>query len=194
LPIVRRRARRDNAAIQAIRPPACNLSRHGARTISAQAEREIEMCRRLMLVFLYGALTAGCASSNPDADWNVEALSQLRPAQACSASLPFFGHYYHAGERNAGSFFQPADGRIALRNDGGWCAIRHRFAWLGLVMAPRMTLEVPPRHGEVVLGALDGDLRLAYRPHPGYAGPDEFVVRLHSPIPETIPVRVIVQP
>jgi len=152
------------------------------------------MRRRLMLVCLCGALTSGCALRNPDADWNVETLSQLRPAQSCAASLPFFGHYYHAGERNAGPFFQPADGRIALRDDGGWCAIRHRFAWQGLVMAPRMTLEAPPRHGEVVLGALGGDLRLAYRPNLGYAGPDEFVVWLHSPIPETIPVRVTVQP
>ena len=152
------------------------------------------MQRRLMLSCLFGVLISGCALADPDADWNAAALSQLRPAQSCAASLPFFGHYYHAGEHNAGSFFQPADGRIALRNDGGWCAIRHRFAWQGLVMAPPMTVLQPPRHGEVVLGALAGDLRLAYRPNPGYAGSDQFVVRLQSPIPETIPVQVAVQP
>ena len=52
----------------------------------------------------------------------------------------------------------------------------------------------PPQHGNVVLGAIGGELRVAYQPIPGYVGPDFFRVRLAAPTPEEIPVRVTVDP
>jgi hypothetical protein len=61
-------------------------------------------------------------------------------------------------------------------------------------MTAEMTVLEPPRHGAVVLGALGGKLRLAYQPMQGFVGADQFAVRLHAPVPETIPVRVAVQP
>ena len=139
-----------------------------------------------------GMLAAGCQSQTPD--YNAAALAGLRPAQYCEASLPFFGHYRMIGAREAGVMFQPADGRIILRNDGGWCTIRHTFAYEGLVLTAPMTLTVSPQHGNVVLGASGGQLRLAYQPAAGYVGPDFFEARLASPVPETIPVHVVVQP
>jgi hypothetical protein len=150
------------------------------------------MTYRLISLGAIAIAVAGCQPQTPDR--NAAALVNLQPAQYCDATLPFFGHYRHIGRRNSGPLFQPADGRITMRNDGGWCSIQHKFAYEGLVLTAPMTLTVPPRHGEVVLGSLQEELRLAYRPAPGYAGPDAFEARLDSPVPETIPVRVTVQP
>jgi hypothetical protein len=136
-------------------------------------------------------LLAGCAVQQPQ-DWNVAALSSLRPAQSCQASLPFFGHWHYIGEEAVPPGYMPPDGRIRMDNDGGWCTLSNRFTWEYIPMTPLMTMAQPPQHGDVVLGATGGSLRIAYRPAPGYAGPDSFQVHLDAPSPETIPVQVVV--
>jgi hypothetical protein len=138
-------------------------------------------------------LLAGCAPQQPQ-DWNVAALSTLRPAQSCEASLPFFGRWHYIGEKKVPPGYMPPDGRIRMRNDGGWCTLSNQFTWEYIPMTPPMTVAQPPQHGEVVLGATGGALRIAYRPRPGYVGPDGFLVHLDAPSPETIPVRVTVAP
>jgi hypothetical protein len=138
-------------------------------------------------------LLAGCGPQQPQ-DWNVAALSSLRPAQSCEASLPFFGHWHYIGEKDVPPGYMPPDGRIRMGNDGGWCTLSNQFTWEYIPMTPLMTVAQPPQHGEVVLGATTGALRIAYRPAPGYAGADGFQVHLDAPSPETIPVRVTVTP
>lgn len=43
-----------------------------------------------------------------------------------------------------------------------------------------------------MVGTLNGLLRIAYRPAPGFTGQDTFTVNLHGPLPYTVPVRVAV--
>ncbi len=136
-------------------------------------------------------LVGGCAQTP---DRNAPALVALRPAADCQSALPFFGHVRYPDDSIRGWQFIPADGSIQMRNDGGWCSIRHQFNFNGALSTPEMTVLAPPTHGQVVLGALEGQLRLAYQPKPGFSGTDQFLVRLHSPIPEEIPVGVIVRP
>ena len=137
------------------------------------------------------ALVSGCQQT-PDS--NAQALASLRPVADCQSALPFFGHVRYPGDPLRGWQFIPAEGSIQMRNDGGWCSIRHQFNFNGAISTPEMTMLDPPSHGEVVLGALEGRIRLAYQPKPGFIGTDQFRVRLHSPIPEEIPVRVVVIP
>ena len=81
---------------------------------------------------------------------------------------------------------------MVLRNDGGWCAIRYTSSFDTSVDVPALALETPPQHGEVKLGHVGSVLWIAYRPQPGFAGGDSFVVRQISPQPWDVPVRVIV--
>lgn len=150
------------------------------------------MCFRSTPVVLACVLAAGCTPLTPDR--NAAVLTSLRPAQACIATLPFFGHYKHIGERNDRGMYMPPDGRITMRNDGGWCTIRHAYTFNNVVQTPPMTLIDPPQQGRVELGSVGGELWLAYQPLPGFVGPDKFQVRLAAPVPETIPVTVTVQP
>lgn len=136
-------------------------------------------------------LVSGCAQTP---DHNAQALTALRPAAECQSALPFFGHVRFPGDPMRAWQFIPAEGSIQMRNDGGWCSIRHQFNFNGALSTPEMTMLDPPAHGQVVLGALEGRIRLAYQPAPGFSGTDQFRVRLHSPIPEEIPVGVVVRP
>ncbi len=136
-------------------------------------------------------LVSGCEQTP---DRNAQALVALRPAAECQSALPFFGHVRYPGDSLKSGQFIPAEGSIQMRNDGGWCSIRHQFNFNGALSTPEMTMLDPPAHGQVVLGATEGRLRLAYQPAPGFSGTDQFRVRLASPIPEEIPVSVVVRP
>ena len=136
-------------------------------------------------------LVSGCEQTP---DHNAQALTALRPAADCQTALPFFGHVRYPGDALRGWQFIPAEGSILMRNDGGWCSIGHQFNFNGALLTPEMTMLHPPAHGQVVFGATDGRLRLAYQPAPGFSGTDQFRVRLASPIPEDIPVSVVVRP
>ena len=130
---------------------------------------------------------SGCAATPPQ---NAARLAALRPAQACHASLPTFGRF-PGGRGMTFEIVMPPHGRIAMDNTGGWCAIRFHFAVRGQipVIAP-LHLARAPAHGRVVVGNLDGAMRIAYRPAPGFSGRDRFSVRMGGPEPWTIPVRV----
>lgn len=149
------------------------------------------MCRFLIPLALAVPLAAGC---NPIPDYDAQALTTLRPAAVCDPRLPYFGYYSYADDPRPFFNYIPADGSIAMRNDGGWCTIRHEYVYAYRVRTFPMTLTQPPAHGQVVLGAVGGELWLAYRPEPGFIGPDFFRARLHAAIPQDIPVRVTVQP
>lgn len=147
--------------------------------------------RWTLLPLIAVPLMAGC---NLVPDYNASALTSLRPAAFCDARLPFFGHYTVLQGWGATPEFIPANGSIFMRNDGGWCTIRHEFVFNDRVLTYPMSVMQPPVHGEIVLGAVGGELWLAYRPASGFSGSDFFQVRLHSPVPEEIPVHVAVQP
>jgi hypothetical protein len=136
------------------------------------------------MVVLLGA----CTSLRP-AEQNAVQLAALPAAGTCQADLPFFGYYrYTRDERE--QYVDP-DGRIAMANDGGWCAIRYQVMMLnGGFATGNAEVKAPPAHGEVLVGTLDGLLRIAYRPQPGFVGSDVFSVYLRGPIPYVIPVRV----
>lgn len=74
----------------------------------------------------------------------------------------------------------PAPGKevtttMTVGNDGGWCGITvdnngHPFD-AGLLVAR-------PAHGRVLVHSVGDATRIDYTPNPGYAGPDNFSVRL----------------
>ena len=133
---------------------------------------------------------AGCETAPPQTP--AAELTALRPAAECSAVLPTFGRFYYPGQNSRFTEYVPPDGRMVLRNDGGWCTIRHVFYFNTLIDVSEMGLETPPAHGEVKLGHVGSVLWIAYRPQPGFTGGDSFVVRQLSPQPWDVPVRVIV--
>ena len=81
-----------------------------------------------------------------------------------------------------------------MNNDGGWCQISHIFVFRDVEEVGTMTLATPPAHGEVRTGNVGKQLRIAYRPAPGFTGIDDFVVHLATPQPWDIPIRVVVVP
>ena len=136
------------------------------------------------------ALLAGCETVPPETP--AAELTSLKPAMECSSALPTFGRFYYPGENPRFAEYIPPNGRMVLRNDGGWCAIRQVSSFNGSVDVPAMGLETPLQHGEVKLGHVGSVLWIAYRPAPGFSGGDFFVVRQLSPQPWDVPVRVIV--
>ena len=136
------------------------------------------------------SIAAACAPGGRDR--NAEAVSGLPPAAVCEASLPFFGFSRYPGERIPQ--FTAPDGRIAMANDGGWCAIAYQVLTpAGHFATADARVSAPPAHGEARIGTVDGLLRIAYRPAPGYAGADAFAVRLDGPIGYEVPVDVRVR-
>ncbi len=138
-----------------------------------------------------GALLAlgGCAA--PVAQ-NAALLTTLTPARPCTASLPVFGRFPGGPDPTFDTVLMP-HGRIRTANDGGWCAIRFTFAVRGQipVIAP-LSVARPPAHGQVVVGSVGQQMRIAYKPAPGFAGADRFAVWMGGPEPWRIPVRVTV--
>lgn len=130
---------------------------------------------------------AACAAPPPQ---NAALLATLRPAKSCAASLPTFGRF-PGGPDPTFDTYLPPHGTIRVQNDHRWCAIRFGYAVRGQipVIAP-LALGTPPAHGQVALGTLGGQMRIAYRPARGYAGPDRFTVRMGGPEPWVIPVHV----
>ena len=139
----------------------------------------------IMLPVILGI--AGCAALKMP-EQNAAELAALKPSARCEASLPFFGLYFYPGQIL--NEYQEADGQISMNNDGGWCMIRHVYTRSSNWAQPTLAMGVPPQHGSVVFGVLDGVMRIAYRPEPGYSGPDAFIVKLVQPVSDSIPVHV----
>ncbi|HEX3350296.1 MAG TPA: hypothetical protein VHS58_19575 [Acetobacteraceae bacterium] len=71
---------------------------------------------------------------------------------------------------------KPADVKMVVGNDGGWCAISVSQSsgkpfGAGLVTAP-------PAHGSVYIHTVGDVTRIDYTPAPHYAGADAFTVQL----------------
>jgi hypothetical protein len=143
-----------------------------------------------MAVVLGAGLTAASCQAPPQPEQNRAALEGLRPAHDCSATLPTFGRF-PAGRREV--VYIPPDGSISLGNDGGWCWIQTEAVWERQLYTAPLEVTQPPAHGSAVVGSYGGKFRIAYRPAPGYAGPDAFHVALGGPTPWDIPVRVLVR-
>ena len=69
-----------------------------------------------------------------------------------------------------------APGRIEMRNTGGRCVLRLWFNRIGEVPFRSIWISVPPQNGEATVATPF----VRYRPRPGFAGEDRFVI-------ETIP-------
>jgi hypothetical protein len=134
-------------------------------------------------------LIAGACQAPPAPDQNRAELEGLRPAHECSASLPTFGRF--PGGRREVTYIPP-DGSIQMANDGGWCWIQTQAIWERQLYTAEIHLTEPPANGTAVVGSVDGQMRIAYRPAPNYVGPDAFHVALGGPTPWDIPVRVAV--
>ena len=138
------------------------------------------------------AALSGCQAPPPEQ--NAAALSALSPAHACTASLPTFGRF-PGGPNATFDTYLPPDGRIAMTNDGGWCTIAFTHNWRGgtLELVSPLSVRVPPAHGQAMVGTIGTTMRIAYRPAPGYVGPDRFTVFMAGPEPWNIPVQVNVR-
>ena len=142
-----------------------------------------------MAIAIGAGLAAASCQLPPQPQQNRAELERLQAARDCSATLPWFGWVY-GGPREL--HYQPADGRIAMRNDGGWCWVSTELTWERQVITPEMRVTQPPEHGSVIVGSVNAQIRIAYRPAPDYAGADSFQVRYGGPTPDNVPVRVTV--
>jgi len=143
--------------------------------------------RALVPLAAAGIALAGCAPP----EQNAAELSRLAYTAHCDARLPFFGYYRYS--RDEMMQYVAPDASIVMTNDGGWCAMHYQALSPsgGFAVAPS-EISVPPANGSAIVGTVDGVLRIAYRPNSSFTGNDQFEVRLISPIPYTVPVRVVV--
>jgi hypothetical protein len=146
--------------------------------------------RRRLAVIAGGALALASCNMGPQPGTSAANVEALPMARDCAASLPTFGRFYYPG--NPLGTYMPPNGSIRTSNDGGWCWTKYVFYWGQQPIVPGMRVSVPPQHGEVRTGAIGTELRFAYRPVPGFTGEDYFEIRLTSPDPWDVPVRVTV--
>jgi hypothetical protein len=98
----------------------------------------------------------------------IEPVDRLIRATLCAASS-----YHVMAGTNA---------TMSIENDGGWCWVDTyvRSDWRAL-SATSVVVTNPPRHGRVLVGDIDNqEVRIAYRPEPGFGGQDNFSVRYQS--------------
>jgi hypothetical protein len=136
---------------------------------------------------------AGCSLPPPPQQSTEMELVALPTAKQCEASLPTFGRFFYPGDVSGGTYLPP-EGNIQMSNDSGWCQLKNTFVFREVVTTGTMSLVTPPIHGEVRTGTVGQELRIAYRPSPGFTGSDGFVVHLATPQPWDIPVHVVVVP
>ena len=137
-------------------------------------------------------LAVGCTFPPPPQQSTAAELQALVSSKFCQPSLPVFGRFY-AGRAPFGAYIPP-DGNIRMSQDGGWCQLSNVFVFSQVVTVGTLSLASPPIHGEVRTGNVGEQLRIAYRPFPGFTGTDAFVVHLDAPQPWDIPVHVTVIP
>jgi serine/threonine protein kinase len=107
----------------------------------------------------------------------------LQKARTCSGMVPEIDLRY--------ARFATPQATIRMSNDGGWCwaefsvspSTGFGFSQASSVgghtlrVAPDTDMIAPPAHGTVLMGAVNGQSRLAYRPSSGFTGADEFRVK-----------------
>ncbi len=139
------------------------------------------------------SLVAGCNIPPPPQQSTAAELQALPPARLCQPSWPLFGRFFFPGDVAPGTFIPPR-GDIFMTADGGWCELSNVFVFRDVITVGTLSLVTPPQHGEVRTGTVGEELRIAYRPVPGFTGGDYFVVHFDAPQPWDIPVWVIVVP
>jgi len=112
-------------------------------------------------------------------------VDTLQKSRDCETSLPTFGH--------PDAQYWPPHGAITMSNDGGWCWLQFGQSFRANVFVPNATIVERPAHGELDVEKMKDRVSLAYRPTPGFAGADRFVVQTDGPLPHTIPVAVEVR-
>lgn len=141
-----------------------------------------------------GAVACGLAACQPPPSPNQNAalLTSLPQARDCTASLPTFGRFPTGGGTGSDAYMPP-EGQIAMRNDGDWCTIHFTFAVRGQIpVVVPLRVKRSPAHGQVEVGSVGQEMRIAYRPAPGFVGTDPFMVYMAGPEPWNIPVQVTV--
>lgn len=145
---------------------------------------------RAAIVVGAGLALASCQPASVP-DQNRAELEGLHAAHDCWPDLPIFGRFPGGGWNEV--IYKPPKGSITMGNDGGWCWIQTVEQFGQKVFTPELDVTQPPAHGAVVVGSVADKLRIAYRPTPGYVGPDSFHVHLGGPTPWDIPVQVTVR-
>ena len=148
-------------------------------------------CKTIALAI--AVLASGCQFPPPPQASTEAELRSLGFSKLCQPNLPVFGRFYYPGDIWPGDYLPP-HGSILMSNDGGWCQIGHVFTYRQAVSVGTLSVATPPIHGQVRTGAVGPQLRIAYRPAPGFTGTDGFVVHLNTPEPWDIPVQVTVVP
>lgn len=140
--------------------------------------------RRALPIALAGAawLLQGC--SHPEAP-------SRPPAIVYSADLKGAAAQCSAPEKFTPAEGKPAEARIVVGNDGGWCAVT--VAAPGDEPFQAGLLAARPQHGRVYVHTVGYGTRIDYTPDRGYAGPDAFAVDL-LPGSATLRISVAVQP
>jgi hypothetical protein len=123
---------------------------------------------RLGLIVVAVITRAGAIAQ---AQQNPTSLDNLKRAQSCEGSIPRFGF---------GNPTPPA-GTINMNNDGGWCWAQFGYVSGSRYMVPPLQTTQPPQHGTVLTGGVNDKVRFAYKPFPGFAGNDRFVVHVLGP-------------
>ena len=142
---------------------------------------------------LLAGLATGCDFPPPPQQSTAAEMQALVSSKLCEPNLPVFGRFFFPGDVPPGTYIPP-QGNIRMNNDGGWCQISHIFVFREVEEVGTMTQAKPPAHGEVRTGNVGKQLRIAYRPAPGFTGIDDFVIHLATPQPWDIPIRVVVVP
>ncbi|MBS0561057.1 MAG: hypothetical protein JSR21_13485 [Proteobacteria bacterium] len=106
-------------------------------------------------------------------------------SRECTTDLPTFGH--------PDLQYWPPHGTMRMTNDGGWCWLQFGQSFRAALIHPNPTVAEPPAHGTLDLRKMPDRISMAYRPAPGFTGPDRFAVRTDGPLPHTIPVEVTVR-
>jgi hypothetical protein len=65
---------------------------------------------------------------------------------------------------------------VRMSGDGGWCWINLWATQGSLQYIPKYRIAQAPAHGELVMGEVDKNARIAYRPAPGFVGVDTYTL------------------
>jgi len=97
-----------------------------------------------------------------------EPMDQLARANVCATSA------YH--------LMAGANATMAIANDGGWCwSDTYEKSYWRILSADSVTVVSPPKHGRVVVSDIaNHEVRVAYRPIPGFTGTDNFIVHYQA--------------
>jgi hypothetical protein len=149
-----------------------------ARQLPARAPRPWPA---LAIVLAGAAGLQGCAKEAPSRP----------PATVYSEDLRGGAAHCTTSEKLTPADGQPTETRIAVGNDGGWCAVT--VAAPGDEPFAAGLLTTRPQHGRVYVHTVGYATRIDYTPVRGYTGPDAFAVEL-LPGSATLRVSVTVQP